>query len=108
MSYATEIAADLAEIASDMGTTCTIGSDIDIACSASFLRKGTEIEVAGKVETVQLTIIVAASLITGTIANGTTRVTYKGTAYRVGLNRAAPTDTHYEIDCINLSERRGR
>jgi hypothetical protein len=104
MSYAEEIAFDLSEIASDMGTTCSIGGASDIACAASFTRRGEEIEYAGKTAVIQLTLIVLSSLITEPAIGSI--VTYKSASYRVAAKRAAPTDTHFEFDCISSSERR--
>lgn len=106
MSYASEITSDLAEIASDMGTTCTIGVDVDIACAASFTRRGEEIEYGGKVVTIQLTLIVSDDVLTGDAPSIGSVVTYQSTSYRLARRRNSPTQTHYEIDLIDLSEKR--
>jgi hypothetical protein len=105
MSYSTEIAADLQEIESDLGTTCTIGADTGIACAANFSRAGQVIDLGGKEATIKITLIVRASLLTTEPTVGNKYATYLGTKRRIVAVRYAPTQTHYELDLADLSEK---
>jgi hypothetical protein len=103
MSLANEIAADLAAIEPDMGNTCTIAGE-SMACIANFLRRGQTIVFGGKETTIKLTVLVRASLM-ATVPALKETITYSGTKYRIVERRFAPTETHYEFDLIDLSER---